>query len=635
MTGHRKTTLLLSPPLSSIVPSELRAGGNITPEQADVSCRSLNEDVLWRSLAALIGLNKDKIQAEHLWIQNDIRYFVACDLDFGLAYAIARVAWKSFNEYAEDSSGISLQRGKWHERAQVLDQERQKAIEADFSNPEQQLITSPYEIMPRRLWDLRSNRVINFRMLHAVQSGTPDFWAVTHSWTSNMSPVWTTINQHQWGVPLPNGISLESVRSELLTMGAEYVWIDVLCLRQSSKVSYLENLKREEWKVDVPTIGNVYRSAGRIVRYFNGLGVPFSYSGWDDARHWLQRAWTLQEIADENTTINGGTPRDRGQVLLNSQSRIWGRVIKLRDAIRPVTHLAAQVDGPHGCEVYELVQEMNKRHASQPVDKISGLFYLLRTTKLPCYDTQMSCEEFWKQCFHLLPHERKAEILFDFPYRGTDQWFPTWTQVLKWPTRDPAYLHKRFQSSPNLMKNVLGDTSFFISNLLTISHAVLSKSEKPGEYEVRIGGSPFGFYLPFVSQKPIELIQGQSSKTFGLANETVNLAKSFVPSSSTVKGFVPGASKVSSFVPKSFVPKSFSSDKPPPGKPIFTLATMDVGPAHNWVVCKAIQKKVGADAGLVGVSEVTVLKKVGVIRTDACSELLVANVLQRMDCLFV
>ena len=252
-----------------------------------------------------------------------------------------------------------------------------------------QFIKSPYDIMLRRLWDLKCNRVINFQFLHAVQPETLTFWAVTHSWTGDMSRVWTTINQHQWAIPLPSGVSLDSLRSELLTMGAEYVWIDVVCLRQSGPVSYLESLKREEWKLDVPTIGNIYRSAARIIRYFNGLGVPFRYSGWDDTRHWLQRAWTLQEIADENTTINGGIPRNRGQVLLNSQSKVGGRVVKLRDAIRPVTRLAAQIDGLHGCEVYELVQEMNKRHASQAVDRISGLFYLLRPSKLPCYDTQM------------------------------------------------------------------------------------------------------------------------------------------------------------------------------------------------------------------------------------------------------
>ena len=75
---------------------------------------------------------------------------------------------------------------------------------------------------------------------------------------------------------------MESLRSELLTFGAEYIWIDVLCLRQKSEVDHLEKLRVEEWKLDVPTIGNVYRAAANIVRYFNGLGVRFSNQDWMD-----------------------------------------------------------------------------------------------------------------------------------------------------------------------------------------------------------------------------------------------------------------------------------------------------------------------------------------------------------------
>ena len=59
-------------------------------------------------------------------------------------------------------------------------------------------------------------------------------------------------------------------------------------------------------------------------------------------------------------------------------------------------------------------------------------------------------------------------------------------------------------------------------------------------------------------------------------------------------------------------------------QPVFTLATADLGHAHNWVVCKAIEKRVGIDVTL-GVPEVTVLKKVGIIRTDTCGELMVGG----------
>ena len=583
-TNHHHHHNETSPPGSIHSPSiQFRAGGTITPEQANTPCQNLNEEVLLRSLAALVGLNEDTTRGLNQWIGNDIQYLVACSYDFGLGYAAARVAWKRFNEHRQDSS-ISIQRGQWHRHARVLNEERSKAIEigTDPSSPgvQLELIKSPYSIMPRRLWDLKSNRVVDFRMLHAAHltaESMPTFWAISHSWTSNMSPVWTPINQYQWPVPLPGNISLEYLRSELLTLGAEYVWIDVLCLRQQSEDDSLEQLRQAEWKLDVPTIGNVYRAAANIVRYFNGLGVPFSNEDWDGPRHWLQRAWTLQEIADESTTINGGVPRDRGQVLLNSKGKFSGKVTKFRDAIRPVIQLATQVDSAHGCEVYDLAREMSRRHASQPLDKLSGLFYLLRTTKLPCYDATRSSEDFWKQCFYLLPAERKAEIFFNFPYRGSDeQWFPTWAQMLDWPERDPGCDHMRSQRLPDLVTAQSG-ASLQVSHIWTIPNAILNKTDDLGEYEVKIGNLLLGFYSPYLSQKPIDIQD-----------------------------------------------------------PVFTLAIADLGHAHNWVVCKAVEKEQGVWPGVdMGGAEFTLLKKVGVIRTDSCSELLVGGLVQEMDCVFV
>ena len=581
---HHRGPLLSSLSFSDIVPTEFYEGSSITSEHADIPCLKLNEKALWNALTALVGVDEaTKSQAKHEWIQYDVDYFVAHHFDFGLAYAAARVAWRDFMRHSMDSSIILIERSQWHQHAQALDEARSKAIEVDHR---QELIIYPYSILPRRLWDLKSNRVIDFQMLHAALSNIktlPTFWAVSHSWTNDMSPVWTAINQYQWPVLLPKNIGLDYLRSELLTLGAEYVWLDVVCLRQKGDDSH-EQLRQQEWKLDVPTIGNIYRAATRIVRYFNGLGIRFSTHGWDDPRHWLQRAWTLQEIKTENTTINGGISRDPDgrQVFLNSQGKVSGAIVKFRSALRPVIQLAAQVDSSYGCEIYELAREMAKRHASQPLDKLSGLFYLLGTTKLPCYNEQISSEDFWRQCFHLLPAERKAEILFDFPYRGSDdQWFPNWAQVLDWPTRDPEYEHMRPQSSRHLVKYFPKEKSFIIRNLWTISNVVLCETNFPGEYKAEIGKGLFGFYLPYIFQKPID-IQDQR----------------------------------------------------------FTLATMDLGHAYNWVVCKAIGKRAGRVASLVGVAHLNVLSKVGVLRTDSCSDLMVGgengtSLLQKMHCLFI
>ena len=588
------------------LPTKACVGGNLTPEQANFPCPKLTEEVLWNALAAFIGL-EDTALAKHQWIRYDLCYFVAHHFDFGLAYAAARVAWKHF-EYSMNPSIIFARRSQWHRHVQMLEEEQSKVIgigsnQVQFTSSgektssvqaQQELIRSPYSIMPRRLWDLKSNRVVDFQMLHAGHirmlnpvhptiENRPTFWAVTHSWTSDMSPVWTAINQFQWPVPLPKDITLEYLRSELLTLGAEYVWLDVICLRQKTEVNSLEELRQQEWKIDVPTIGNIYRAAAKIVRYFNGLGVPFRNDGWDDSRHWLRRAWTLQEIASEKNTINGGIPRNRSQrqsqrrVFLNSEGWVSEKLVKFRSVIDPVIQLATQVDGPYGCEIYELAREMAMRHATEPLDKLSGLFYLLGTTELPCYDEHKTSEDIWRQCFHLLPLERKVEVLFDFPYRGSDeQWLPTWAQVLAWPTRDPDYNHIRSHISKDLVRNTFGETSLIIRNIWIIHDANLYETEFSGEYEVEINGNFFGFYLPYLDQKPID-VQDPS---------------------------------------------------------IYTLATVNIGHALNWIICKAIEKR------FEGVVEVSVLKKWGVMRTDSCSELLVGgqngvSLLQKVDCLFI
>ena len=44
----------------------------------------------------------------------------------------------------------------------------------------------------------------------------------------------TDVNAREWPVPLPHDVTLEDVRNQLLDLEAEFVWLDVLCLRQAS-----------------------------------------------------------------------------------------------------------------------------------------------------------------------------------------------------------------------------------------------------------------------------------------------------------------------------------------------------------------------------------------------------------------
>ncbi|KAF8437320.1 hypothetical protein BGX38DRAFT_1075932, partial [Terfezia claveryi] len=175
---------------------------------------------------------------------------------------------------------------------------------------------------PRRLWDLYSNRVIPYDW-HVREP----FVAISHSWTADMRPVLTTINRQQWPVPLPVEESgpeatLEYIRLELLNTKIPnphdrykdgllmmYVWLDILCLRQSyhnkdildsnpdlaSKWRKLDEVRLKEWEIDIPTMGMIYTAAEYVVCYMNGIGRPFREDGWDDERHWVNRAWTMQE----------------------------------------------------------------------------------------------------------------------------------------------------------------------------------------------------------------------------------------------------------------------------------------------------------------------------------------------------
>ena len=527
----------------------------------------------------------------------------------GLAYAAARVAWKHFNDL---SFNIAIHRGQWLAKAIQIDEVRETSIYRD--NRGQALIKSPYRIMPRRIWDLKSNRVVEFRMLHSevlareclsgsvviglLEGPCPPFWAITHSWTNEMLPVKTSINQYQWPTPLPRGLDLEhGVRQELIDKGAEYVWLDVLCLRQNSTAN---DTKHDEWKLDVPTIGNIYRSAIGIARYFNGLGQPFSTQGWDDPRHWLCRAWTLQEIRSESTTYNAGLPHmtntsgRRAHSIMNTGSRVDGKITTLRQALQPVVKLAAQVDTPSGCSVYKLVTQMAKRYAAQPTDKVAGLFYLLRTTQLPTYDADISDGDAWARCFHVLPFERKIEILFDFPGTGGSdghdcQWFPAWSQLMKWPDRDPAFNHKVAVCQQNQAHQQLAQAQkpehLLVSDIWTISGVRLWQTNKLTDYETDIGNETYAFYYPYLHQEPIEL------STSGR----------------------------------------------------YTLATTNPDHAYNWIVCESLGKrdeKYTISDGTIKTAEIMPLRKLGVLRTDANSEFVLGrgrrdSILEKINALFV
>ncbi len=92
---------------------------------------------------------------------------------------------------------------------------------------------------------------------------------------------------------MPKDANLDLIRIELLNYGAKYAWLDVLCLRQEGGKG--EDLRLEEWKLDVPTIGSLYGEAERVVCYFKGLGRPLDLTPgyFESDRCCFRLAWKL------------------------------------------------------------------------------------------------------------------------------------------------------------------------------------------------------------------------------------------------------------------------------------------------------------------------------------------------------
>jgi len=235
-------------------------------------------------------------------------------------------------------------------------------------------IENPYSIPPRRLWDLVNNRVVDIDA-YAKEPRSPKFgwfrnkrqellprlpaggyWAITHSWTNDMQRWMTPINNYRWPVPVPAGITLEEIRWQALRAGALYCWLDVLCIRQQmvsrdSNTPLNEEVRHREWSIDIPTIGNIYRQATNVMRYFNGLGRPLQFAGWDDDCHWINRAWTLQETRPEHRMVNAGVPEG---MLFPLQALVEfneGRKCQMREVLAPLASIIENAETEHSEEI--------------------------------------------------------------------------------------------------------------------------------------------------------------------------------------------------------------------------------------------------------------------------------------------
>ncbi|GJE98158.1 hypothetical protein PsYK624_143800 [Phanerochaete sordida] len=322
----------------------------------------------------------------------------------------------------------------------ILSRRRQKDLDMREQASHEHYINSS-SISPRRVWDLYSNRVLPYYALppHPSTHIPHNVWTVSHSWLdeADRTPVLTAINGNAWPVPLPRGTSLDHIRVELLNMGAEYVWLDVLCLRQRGRPED-EAVRIEEWRLDIPTIGHTYSLLDvPCVTYFNGLGLPFdpSSTALKSKRHWLNRVWALQETT--TCWLPGGATGAVSPAVTSFFHNHWGLIVCFGDV----------------WELVRAIAELQRRHCDNELDRISALAYTVRCRTLPVYSEQQPLEDAWAILIkHLPPYIRGLIFLRSVEEHPSQlALWPSWAQFLKldvswhpkaWTTRgaEPIYL---------------------------------------------------------------------------------------------------------------------------------------------------------------------------------------------------
>ncbi|KAH6913590.1 hypothetical protein BKA70DRAFT_725922 [Coprinopsis sp. MPI-PUGE-AT-0042] len=392
----------------------------LTESEADSPCSSFNgiQGLLDR-LNEVLGTNHildAEAGEEKGGLLDALQQCIDEQWDLGTAYGYLEPRWWDGGRELKTTMD-SLKRVDMETRASAIDSRSGR-------------ITRPW-LAPRRVWDLHCNRVLPQWIMGMERHP----WAVSHSWMypDMRQDVWTTINGNEWPVPIPKDTSLARVRVELLNLGARYVWLDVLCLRQVGPAER-EGIRLEEWKLDVPTIGSIYQQNQLLVYYLSGLGRPFVLGDLDNERHWLNRAWTLQEISmnglragihpgsnyimDPQTDEKGGY-RDQG-------------VARFDEAFANQLSLTQQEN------VFDVLRAMRKRAATGELDKIAGLGYLLGCKSLPQYDTTKTSNQAFSKMLEVISSRYCGDIFFRFPRSGTDLdsgrlWAPSWDQILSVP----------------------------------------------------------------------------------------------------------------------------------------------------------------------------------------------------------
>ncbi|KAK0433070.1 hypothetical protein EV421DRAFT_1910362 [Armillaria borealis] len=211
--------------------------------------------------------------------------------------------------------------------------------------------------------------------------------------------------------------NLDLIRIELLNKGLE-------------ERGPREDLHVDEWKLDVPTIGGLYRWS-KVQCYLSGLGQPLSVEQgyFDSDRCWFNRAWTLQEIGQAGYEICGVTPDGPLNVKADRHGKYDPEVLMtFHEKLRDLQCLAFQP--------FDTLEEMQHRVSTKPVDRIVGMVILLWPCMIPAYYESQSLEGAWTALVNTADEfVTRAALFFWYPEPGNTgaKWRPSWDQVMTTP----------------------------------------------------------------------------------------------------------------------------------------------------------------------------------------------------------
>ncbi|KAK0431163.1 hypothetical protein EV421DRAFT_1929748 [Armillaria borealis] len=380
----------------------------ISSSLADTPCTTLGIEGVLDQLNTMLGTSHT---LDTLSLSSLLDECIDKNDDFGTAYAHLRPVW--------NGHGNSNMQNELRIREKEDKEQREKALVGNW--------IVDMDLQPRRVWDLYSNRVMplcitDARSIPQYQFLDNRVWIlpISHAWVDDKDrvDVWTSINGKEWPVPIPKGASLELIRIEMLNLGVEYTWLDVLCLRQ--KGGPWEDLRVEEWKLDVPTIGYVYYNA-TVVIYLSGLGWPLSLKD-------------VQEVRG-NRIIAGDTPD--GPMHAKTIDEDGNYETDLLTRFHRQLELVERSSG-----LFDMLVHMQKRVSTNPVDRVAGLAFPLLSNTIPAYYESESLEDAWTALVDSMNPVYWMGFLFEYPGAGLGckKWRPTWKQVMTEPLPADDYI---------------------------------------------------------------------------------------------------------------------------------------------------------------------------------------------------